>query len=186
MVSTRNNWRIAVVSLIAIASLGACTPAVITRINSKGLVGNAAIAPASFAIIRPIKTISSAEWNAAQDAVVAKLSAKSFVAAEPAVYSVEITLSSRPANLALSIDEGAGIPSNGKQSSSSCVNNEYRLTIGISRIADGALVYQGAAAETHCKDALSAIVPVLVDAAMTDLGAPRGSYNVQRIKPHLR
>ncbi len=182
----RKNWRIAAVALAVIASLAACTPAVMTRIESKSEAGNAAIAPANFAIIRPTKTAASAEWDAARSAVAAKLNAKGFAAAEPAVYAVDVTLSSRLANLALAVDAGAGAQSNTKPGNKNCANVDYRLAVGVTRIADGALLYQGSAAETHCKDALSAVVPVLVDAAMADLGAPRGVYTVQRKKPRLR
>jgi hypothetical protein len=186
----RNHRRYLVACLSGLAMLSACTPSVITRVDSKGTVGNPAVAPGNFIVIRPAKTTPSAEWNAAQDAVIATLSAKGFAASDPATYTVEITLSSRPANLALAVEseKGAEIvaPSNGKRSSKVCVNNDYRLTIGISRIADGALIYQGSAAETHCKEALLAITPVLVRSAMADFGAPKGSYSVQRKKPHLR
>ncbi len=182
-VLTRKNWLMAAVAL---ASLAACTPAVITRIESKGETGNPVITPASFAIIRPTKIGLSAEWDAAASAVAAKLSAKGFAASEPAVYAVDVTLSSRPANLALAVDTGAGVQSNNKQGNKNCANNDYRLTVGVTRIADGMLLYQGSAAETHCKDALSAIVPVLVDAATADFGAPRGAYIIQRKKPRLR
>ncbi len=186
IVLARKNWTIAAIAIALLVSFGACTPAVITRIESKGDAISAAITPASFAIIRPTKIVQSAELDAAQSAVVAKLTSKGFVATEPATYAVDVTLSLRPANLALAVDDGAGMQSNNKTGNKNCFNTDYRLTVGVTRIADGALLYRSSAAETHCKDALSAIVPVLVDATMADFGAPRGAYTVQRKKPRLR
>jgi hypothetical protein len=186
----RNNRHYLAACLAGLAMLSACTPAVITRVDNKGVADNTAIAPGNFTVIRPTKTTPSAEWNAAHDAVIAALSARGLNAADPAAYTVEITLSSRPANLALTVESEKGTeviaPSNGKKAGKSCVNNDYRVAIGISRIADGALIYQGAAAETHCTETLLAITPILVKAAMADFGAPKGGYSVQRKKPRLR
>jgi hypothetical protein len=51
----------------------------------------------------------------------------------------------------------------------------------LTRIADGAEQFRGSASETHCKQGLSTILPLLADKAMADLGSPRGEYVLKRV-----
>lgn len=62
----------------------------------------------------------------------------------------------------------------------SCADREMRLTITLTRIADGAELYRGSAAEYHCKAQAPDVVPVLVNAALGDLARPKGAYSIKR------
>jgi hypothetical protein len=50
----------------------------------------------------------------------------------------------------------------------------------MTRISDGAELFKGRAAEYHCKMTAEEAMPALVDAALADLGKPRGSYVLKR------
>jgi hypothetical protein len=91
---------------------------------------------------------------------------------------LQVTASSRPAELALATAKESKpvilLAANKKRPSSKCVNSEYRISVTLTRIADGTLAYQGSAAETHCKIAFAQAMPALVDTALGDLHLPSG------------
>lgn len=169
-------------------SLSACAPALMTRIDSSGAPAQA-ITKGNAAIILPTKINITPEWQQARDAILANLQKKGVDVAEPATYSIEISLAARPADLSLAtLGSTAGmepIAPIGQKGGTKCVNNDYRLVVVLSRIADGTLLYKGSASEYHCKEKLAEIIPVLVDAAMRDFGNPKGNYTVIRRKAHI-
>jgi hypothetical protein len=171
------------VIVLAICLLTGCAPAITTQIESSSAT-NTAIVPGNVVLLLPAKANPTAEWQAARDAVMAKFAAKGFGVAEPAVYTIEITLASRPADLALATKrDGANVVlanGNGKKGAKGCINSDYRINITLSRVMDGAMVYKGTASENHCKASLGFVVPFLVDAAMNDFGGPKGRYTVTR------
>jgi hypothetical protein len=62
----------------------------------------------------------------------------------------------------------------------SCKDREMRLSVTLTRIADGAVLYRGSAAEFHCNAGAANVMPSLVDAALRDLDQPKGAYSVKR------
>jgi hypothetical protein len=174
--------------LFGIWMLASCAPAITTQIESSS-VANTPIAPGNVVLILPAKIGPNAEWLSARDAVLGKLAAKGFSVAEPAAYSLEVTLASRPADLALAtMRDGANVvlaSGNGKKGAKNCVNNDYRINIALSRLSDGAMLYKGTASENHCKAPLGEVVPFLVDTAMNDFGSPKGTYAVTRKKSKI-
>jgi hypothetical protein len=164
--------------------LSGCVAALETRIDSSGAAATS-ISPGNAAIILPAKTKLSPEWELARQAVVTKLATKGITVADPAAYAIEVTLAARPANLALTGAVVTLAPASAAKAKKGCVTYDYRFNITFSRISDGSLLYKASASETHCKETLSALVPVLVDAALQDFGSPRGAYNVVRRKAHI-
>jgi hypothetical protein len=164
--------------------LSACVAALETRIDSSGAAQNM-VAPGNATIILPAKTTISPEWELARQAVVTNLATKGISIADPAVYAIEVTLASRPANVALMTADKTLLPASAAKANKGCVASDYRFNITLSRISDGSLLYKASASETHCKEALSALVPALVDAALKDFGSPRGAYTVTRRKAHI-
>lgn len=75
---------------------------------------------------------------------------------------------------------GSLSPAKRKKPLQSCEDREYRVGVTLTRVADGALAYQGSAAEHHCNMPLAEALPGLVDAALADFGNPRGAYSVMR------
>ena len=100
-----------------------------------------------------------------------------FQMTEPSDFSLQVSVSDRPADLSLSAGKNvlAATPQR-----KACAAREYRLGVTMMRITDGTLVYRAHAAEYHCKQTLQQALPYLVDAALKDFGAPRGGYTVKR------
>ena len=150
--------------------VSACVGPIETRIDSRGLGG---AQPVSFAadpdVLGPAVD--------AQKQVTQALAAKGYRAAEMADVSLHVTVSDRPADLSLHSGPVVLAPTAGKKR---CAKREYRVGVAMTKIADGSLYYQSHAAEFHCKMTFSEVLPVLVDAALKDIGTPRGSYTVKR------
>jgi hypothetical protein len=100
---------------------------------------------------------------------------------EDGALQLEVGISARPANIGIK-QPGKTLAAPGKiKSSRACIHQEYRLSAVLTRIADGAEQFRGSASETHCKQGLSTILPLLADKAMADLGNPRGEYVLKRV-----
>lgn len=105
---------------------------------------------------------------------------KGFELAKEAKLHAEITLDARDASLALgSGTEKLSVPKRRKPLQR-CNDREYRFGITLTRVTDGMEIYRGRAAEYHCKMTIAEALPTLVDAALADLGQPRGSYALVR------
>ena len=148
----------------------ACIGPIETRVDSRGSGG---VQPVSFTadadVLGPAVDV--------QKLVVQALSAKGYRTAEMADVSLHVTLSDRPADLSLHSGPAILAPTSGKKR---CAKREYRLGVTLTKIADGSLFYQSHAAEFHCKLTIEQVLPALVDAAIKDIGAPRGNYTVKR------
>jgi hypothetical protein len=153
--------------LALLLAVTGCVGPVETRIDSAGA---ASVKPTTF-------QIAEAAAAEALPAVVAGLTQKGFEQAGVGQLSLQVTVSDRPAELALQSGSTTLSPAAGKKR---CAKREYRLGITLTRVADGTEVYRAHAAEFHCKQTLTEVLPVLVNAALADLGAPRGSYIVKR------
>jgi hypothetical protein len=161
--------------LLLLASLAGCSNAVETRVSSSGQAG---VSPASFSYdMEQPKTV---ELQAAYYQVVTGLAAKGFGKAKPGALNLQVSLSSRPAQLTLATGSGTLSPAKKKKALQSCQDKEYRLLIILTQIADGSEIYRGSAAEYHCNMPMADAVPTLVNAALVDVGQPRGSYAVMR------
>ena len=150
--------------------VSACIGPIETRVDSRGTGG---AEPVSFSADPDILGLAAN----AQNLVVQALSAKGYRTAEMADVSLHVTLSDRSADLSLHSGPAILAPTSGKKR---CAKREYRLGVTLTKIADGSLFYQSHAAEFHCKLTVEQVLPVLVDAALKDIGAPRGSYTVKR------
>jgi hypothetical protein len=155
--------------------LSGCVRMVETRVNTSG--GGAGMPPGTY-ILAPAEKALSPELAQAQQLVAERLADKRFTPSQTGELYLQVTASSRPAELALATakDSKSVILSaaNKKRPSSKCVNSEYRVSVTLTRISSGALAYQGTAAETHCKIGFAQAMPALVDAALGDLHLPSG------------
>ena len=150
--------------------VSACIGPIETRVDSRGPSG---APPVSFAADPDVLGTAVD----AQKLVSQALTIKGYRAAEMAEVSLHVTLSDRPAVLSLHSGPAVLAPNSGKKR---CAKREYRLGVTLTKIADGLLFYQSHVAEFHCKLTLAQVLPALVDAALKDIGAPRGSYTVKR------
>ena len=150
--------------------LAACAGPIETRIDSRGLT---TVQPVSFAA----DSVATGVISGAQNMVAQALLAKGYRAADIADISLQVTVSDRPANLSLLSGTDVLAATSDKKR---CATREYRLGVTLTKIADGSLFYQSHAAEFHCKLTVSEVLPTLVDAALKDIGTPRGSYTVKR------
>ena len=165
-----------ILPLLLIASLAGCSNMVETRVTSSGqsnltpksLLYNAAVQPA--------------ELTTAYNMVAEALGQKGFAVADNGVVHLQVTLSSRPAQLAIGTGPTANnlSPAKQKKALQSCADKEYRLAVILTQIADGTEIYRGSAAEYHCNLTLTEATQPLVAAALADLGNPRGAYIIKR------
>lgn len=158
--------------MLAFIAISGCTHHVETRVTSEGI---AAIAAAPLMRDND-RTASSAE---AQRQVSNALAAKGFSLSDHPVYHLEVAWSARPATLALGSDKGPDALAKGKKSGG-CKATEYRLGVTLTSLADGQQAYHATAAEYHCETPEAQVLPILVAAVITDIGAPRGEYVVKR------
>lgn len=165
--------------LFALLPLAACAQTVETRVNSAGLAGALA---ARYIAALPDK-VSSPEYETARGLIAAKLSARGYIAAADGTLFLQIGIAQRPASLALKQAGRVLSPASGARASTRCVLREYRLTLALTKIADGTEIYRASASEFHCKLDIERVLPALVDAALADLGAPRGGYVGKRTLP---
>ncbi|MGB5076799.1 MAG: hypothetical protein WBO17_04905 [Sphingorhabdus sp.] len=166
-----------ILPLLFFAALSGCSNSIETRVDSAGQSSST-----PFNLSYDFSASRPAEMEAAHRAVVEALGAKGYVIAENAVAHLEVTLSSRPARLALGTAEHASSlsPAKKKKPLQNCDDKEYRLVVTITKLDGGSVIYRGSAAEYHCHLPLAQAVPLLVSAALSDLGRPRGNYSVSR------
>lgn len=165
--------RYLILSFAVLAS--ACSSGVETRISSSGIAS-----PKAETYMISTAAETSAELKTAYPLVAKKMAQKGFMLAKEGGLHAEITLDARDASLALGAGAGNLSVPKRRKPLQSCNDREYRFGITLTRVADGAEIYRGRAAEYHCKMTIAEALPTLVDAALADLGQPRGSYAVMR------
>ena len=168
--------RYLVVPLTAILIAG-CSQTVETRIMSKG---QPALVAGAFSLSE--NKSQSVELLSAQQQVTIALVSRGYSVAENAALHLEVSLAERPAVLSLGTATGPASLASAKRKKplQDCQDREYRIGVALTRIADGALLYQGSAAEYHCNETLANAIPELVKAVLADLGNPRGTYVARR------
>jgi hypothetical protein len=157
-------------AVVLFAILAGCAGPIETRIDSAGLTP---VEPTTYAIDAAAPELA----NEARNLAVAALAGKGFREASPAELSLQLTVADRPAQLSLQNGTATLSSAAGRRK---CADREYRVGIILTRISDGTVVHHAHAAEYHCKNPMAEVLPLLVDAALRDLGAPRGSYTVKR------
>ena len=165
-------------ALICFAALsGGCSSNVETRVSSSGVL---IAAPEQYMISTVAET--SPELRTAYKLVAATMAKQGFTIAKNAPLHLEITLDARPAALSVGGKEGpeSVSPAKKKKMLQSCEDREYRIGVTLTRVSDGSETYRGRAAEFHCNVDVVDALPVLVSAALADLGRPRGSYAITR------
>lgn len=160
--------------LVAIAGLTACSGPIETRIDTA-----MPVAPAS----------GSTYFLSVPEGDAAPIQSRAAALLEPRLTAVGLTRTSDPeaAKYVVSLgvaDRSAdfGYQSGGqviampkkKRALQSCVDREYRVTVAIMQVSDGAESYRGSAAEYHCKASLDDILPTLVDAALSGFTGQTG------------
>jgi hypothetical protein len=164
--------------LVTALALTACTRTIETQISTAGIAQK--LEQSSFVLMLPEKQ-ASAELLQARSLVTAKLKALGMSESNDGALYLEVGVSARSASIAL-IAPGKTISSgNGKKQSRKCQQLEHRLSLALTRIADGVEIYRASAEESHCKIPLSETLPLLVDKALSDVGSPRGEYVTRRL-----
>ena len=168
--------RLLIVPLTAILIAG-CSQTVETRIMSKG---QPALVAGAFSLSE--NRTQTAGLSSARTLVSDVLVSRGYEIAKNGALHLEVSLSERPAELSLGTAAGPASIAIAKRKKplQSCEDREYRIGVALTRIADGALLYQSSAAEYHCNQTLTDALPDLVKAAMADLGKPRAAYVVKR------
>ena len=167
--------------LIFTFMLAGCVTPIETVVSTAGLnegVGG------NFVVPDP-ESKRDADVEFAQAAVIRKLAASGLHNAPDAAYRLEVTFAALPADLMVRVgDTASGTPPpkrrKGPRKSKHCDPVDYRLGVLMSRIMDGATLYRSSAREYHCRGEQAAFIDQMVNAALADLGNPRGDYMVER------
>jgi hypothetical protein len=155
--------------------LAGCAPMAETRISS---AGQSNVEKLGF-ILAPADKTASSELTQGRSLVISKLQQLGFEQNDIGPYYLEIGVSARPASIAILEADKTVARANTKRPSRKCPAQEYRVSLSLTRIADGAVMYRASSGEYHCKAALAATLSPLIDHAMADLGKPRGEYVVK-------
>lgn len=121
----------------------------------------------------------------AQNLLTERLRERGLRPGEPAQLVVTVAVADRPAAIAMvQADPNSGAqtlaPAKTRKPLQNCDDREHRVQVTIESVASGALHYRGAASEYHCRARLSETLPLLIDAALADLGAPKGEWRQTR------
>ncbi len=167
-----------VLLFLTMLGLSGCSGPVETRILSSGQGINASI---SIADTAPAAAPLHAK---AQELAIAGLQKRVGLLPGASSHQLVVTLSERPAAIALraGTQQAARVIAAAKRRKplQNCEDREFRLSIVMTRIADGIESYRGEASEYHCKASIEESLPHLVDAALSDLRAPQGSHLLTR------
>jgi hypothetical protein len=113
-----------------------------------------------------------------------QLADRGFMVSDKGTLKFDIAFAERDASIAVLSKSGDKVqviaPAKQKKPLQNCADREMRLTLTLTRIADGAEVYRGSASEYHCKAQAVDVVPEMVKAAMADLAKPKGAYSIKR------
>lgn len=163
--------------LCMLPALAACSQTVETRISNSGVAGMAAAPIFADADVTPQPALAEVRQQ-----VVTALAKKGYAVTANGPLNLEVSWSARPASLSLGSDKARDdiAKAKGRGLFGGCAKQEYRLSVTLTNIADGAQLYHSTAAEYHCKTPVAGIIPALAKAAVADVGAPRGEYKVDR------
>jgi hypothetical protein len=170
------------VLLLSAVTMSACVPMVETRVNSVSHIAG----DVSRAYQMPVVEESSPELMLAQRLVVERLTALKFMNSSAPFLNLEVTISVRPASLALASGATVISAANLKKASAKCANLDVRLGVTITQISDGKQSYRASASEVHCNPNLNAVLPVLVNAALDDLSKDGVGAQAYVLKRKLR
>lgn len=165
-------------AVAAMALLTGCSAPVETRVLSSGTgLGEAPALLAEEGVAPPLAAKARAM-------VVAELENHLGLSAKPATHRLTVTVSERPAALSLVAGDKASTRTiagaKARKPLQNCADREYRLTVLLTRIADGSDSYRGEAASYQCKATIEERLPYLVTAAIADLRAPKGRYSIRQ------
>jgi len=157
--------------------LAGCSGPIATRVNS---VTNAAAATeAQLYHFVDTQDQNNALYQEAKGLVKLALAERGLKEESKSSLIATLTLSSRPASVALSSGQAdkKKIIANSKsqQLFQNCDDQEHRLGILLLDGKSGDTVYQGSAAEYHCKAGLSESLPFLIKGALKDWGKEGGT-----------
>jgi hypothetical protein len=104
---------------------------------------------------------------------------KGFTFALEAPLSVSLSLSERPAGVALKTGNDAAFsPAKSRHLLQSCRDRILRLRVVMIERTSGAIRYAGDAQEAHCKARLSDVLPRLARLAVADMESPSGERRI--------
>lgn len=169
--------RLKLVSLLFLG-LSACTGPIETRVVSSGTgVRDAA------SILTEAPPSSQAAAGAYALAV-ERLAERGFGQSETGALQLHVAFAERDAAIAVRTKSGEQLldvsAAKPKKPLQNCADREMRLSVTLTRIADGSELYRGSAAEYHCKAQAADVLPALVNAALADLAGPKGAYRTTR------
>lgn len=162
-------------ALVIALFASACSTGVETRVQTSGVT---ALESRSY-FVTPTE-YEAADLKTAHNLVESILTTRGFVRADIAPLHLQVTVDSRDASLALGSEAGPQSlsPAKRRKPLQSCADKEFRVGITLTRVADGLEIYHSRVSEHHCKLPLADALPTMINAALADMGKPRGSYTI--------
>lgn len=161
-----------------ILGLSACAGPIETRVVSSG---EGLRAP--FSILREDQPKSETA-ALARTLVIDRLAGSGYQQSDSGGLQLQVAFAERDATIAVRTKSGETVHDvaavKPRKPLQSCADRELRLTVTLTRIADGVELYRGSAAEYHCKARPDEIIPALVEASLDDLSSPKGAYRTTR------
>lgn len=157
--------------------ISACSSGIETRVQSAGVT---TLESQTYAVAAT--EYESADLKIAHDLVEGALTSRGFARADTAPLHLQVTVDSRDASLAVGSTAGPQSlsPAKRRKPLQSCADKEFRVGITLTRMADGSEMYRSRVSEYHCRLPLAEALPIMINAALADLGKPRGSYSILR------
>ncbi|MBK6707852.1 MAG: hypothetical protein IPG54_10380 [Sphingomonadales bacterium] len=161
-----------------ILGLSSCAGPIETRVVSSGA---GLREPFSILAEDPPKSETAAS---ARTLVLDQLAGAGYRQSDNGSLQLQVAFAERDAGIAVQTKSGETIHDvavvKPRKPLQSCADRELRLTVTLTRIADGAELYRGSAAEYHCKARPTDVIPALVEASLDDLSSPKGAYTTTR------
>ena len=161
--------------LAGMSLLGACSGPIETRIDT---AIPAAPAKGSTYLLSAPEGAAAPAQNDAVALLETRLTAQGLTRtadAEAAQYVVSLGVADRPADVGYSAGGAELATPKKKRALQSCADREYRITVAIQNVADGAQSYRGSASEYHCKAKFADVMPLLLDAALSGFNGQTGA-----------
>ena len=97
---------------------------------------------------------------------------------------VDIALSDRPAEIAITAGDGRSTVAAAKERKplQSCADREHRISVVLFALPDGRKLYTGNAAEYHCSGTMAQSLPFLVDGALSGMNGTVSGSSQQSVR----
>ncbi len=159
------------VTLAGALMISGCAGPIETRVRTHQLVAEPAQKQFT---LSSNDTVANRNIELAREMVATALNERGYQSSANAPIRVHVAISERPADIAITASEKDALQSiaaaKKQKQFQSCKDLEHRLTVSLFDQASRTKLYEGSAAEYHCKGTVAQSLPFLIDSALSGLG----------------